>query len=455
MSINCRDASYTIQKVDTNTEDITVSKGQIDQTSLDMTLLGKRRREYGEIFNENLLRILENFSSPEDGSNPGNPDPTSTSGGVLANPTSGQLWHNSTDDRIYHFTGAEWKVLGELGDVAGNYGTMLSGEQLPRPVSAFSGYVFPYEECSWIVAPAYYDDDIEYMACYTDDQANVTFEYLRTGESLTTSGLVNYQIIGIRDNNSLGTQVTPTPLPSQTATPTPASSLGVTPTPLPSQTATPTPASSLGVTPTPLPSQTATPTPYVTGTPGITPTPTPTPSRSVTPSVTATPGATPTATPTPTPTNTATATATATPTPTPTSSVTPTPTPSNSTPALVLSGPANIANLEDNTGCTPGASGSTFTSFVVSATGGTEPYTYSYVSDTLSATAGGSFVTGISVTATTVPTPVTGGFTITVTYNDQCQHWTVEGSVTLRVTDNNGVTDDLTIPVNTIQRFEI
>jgi len=286
MSINCRDASYTIQKVDTNTEDITVNRGQIDQTSLDITLLGKRRREYGEIFNENLLRILENFSSPEDGSNPGNPDPNFTNGGVLSNPTSGQLWHNSTDDRIYHFTGFEWKILGELGDVAGNFGTIMSGEQLPRPVSVFTGYVFPYEECSWVVAPAYYDDEIEYMACYTDDQANVTFEYRRVGESSLVSGSVTYQIIGIRDNNSLGVQVTPTPPPS--VSPTPSASL--TPTPTPTQSVS---ASAVAATPTP------TPTASVTGTPGASPpaTPTPTPTPSPTPSVTS--SQTPTPTPTP------------------------------------------------------------------------------------------------------------------------------------------------------------
>lgn len=432
MSINCRDASYTIQKVDNLTEDITVNKGQIDQTSLDMTLLGKRRREYGEIFNENLLRILENFSSPEDGSNPGNPDPDSTSGNVLSNPTAGQLWHNSTDDRIYHFTGAEWKVLGELGDVAGNSGTIQSGEQLPRPVSAFTGYVFPYEECSWIVAPAYYNDDIEYMACYTDDQANVTFEYRRNGEGSEVGGPVTYQIIGIRDNNSLGVQVTPTPPPSASAS--------ATPTPTPSLSGSP------GVTPTP------TPTPSVSGSPGATPSPTPT--NTPTPSVTSSPGQTPTATPTPTPTS------SVTPTPTPTSSVTPTPTPSvtpsNSMPALILSGPGIIQDLEANTGCTPGASGSMFTDFVVSASGGTPPYTYSYVSasSSLSATAGSSFVTGISVTATTIPIPVDGGFTIIVNYNDECQAWTVEGNVTIRVTDDNGITDDLSIPVDSIQRTE-
>jgi len=430
MAINCNDSSYTIRKVDTNTSEITVNKGEINQTSVDLTLLGKRRREYGETFNENLLKLLENFSSPEDATNPGNPDPANTSGGVLANPTAGQVWHNSTADRLYQFTGAAWVALEELGDVAGNSGIISSGQQLPRPVSSYTGYVFPYEECSWIVSPrSFGTEPIEYMLCVTDDQANVTFEYLVEGMSDVRTSLVNYQIIGIRDNANLGIQVSPGPRPSPTPTPTPSSSTGLTATPTP----TPSVGASQSATPTP------TPTPSTSGiAPSATPTPTPTPSQ----------GASQSTTPTPTPTS----SQSATPTPTPTSTTTPTPTPSTSVAALTLAGPSTISNLKADT-CIQGSPGSLATAFVITATGGTGPYTYSNVSISLSANVPAN-VTSITISPTTIPSPVTGGFTITVSYPEDCATWAVTGTVTMRVTDDNSVTDDLTIPVNSIQRIE-
>lgn len=57
----------------------------VDSTSTSLTLTGKGTPNYGEIQQENFIRLLENFSS----STP------------PANPTSGQCWFNTVDNSLY------------------------------------------------------------------------------------------------------------------------------------------------------------------------------------------------------------------------------------------------------------------------------------------------------------------------------------------------------------------
>ena len=56
--------SYIINKTDGSvlTE---VVDGTIDQTTTDITLVGKNSTSYGELFNENFVKILENFATVE------------------------------------------------------------------------------------------------------------------------------------------------------------------------------------------------------------------------------------------------------------------------------------------------------------------------------------------------------------------------------------------------------
>ena len=62
----------------------------------DVVFIGKNKLEYGEVFNANVLHILENFACPEDPTNPGNPLLSVTFGPLLSNPSQGQIWHNKT-----------------------------------------------------------------------------------------------------------------------------------------------------------------------------------------------------------------------------------------------------------------------------------------------------------------------------------------------------------------------
>lgn len=85
--------SYTINKTDGSilTE---VVDGTIDQTSTDITLVGKNATSYGELFNENFVKILENFSSTTQPNNP----------------IKGQLWFDASENRLKVYDGNGFKV---------------------------------------------------------------------------------------------------------------------------------------------------------------------------------------------------------------------------------------------------------------------------------------------------------------------------------------------------------
>jgi hypothetical protein len=91
---------YTINR--TNGAKITVvNDGTINSTSLDITLIGKNYTGYGEAFNENFVKLLENFSNTT----------------RPPKPLTGQLYFNSTTKKleVYTTTGeTRWKTLGVM-----------------------------------------------------------------------------------------------------------------------------------------------------------------------------------------------------------------------------------------------------------------------------------------------------------------------------------------------------
>jgi len=70
--------------------------GQIDTDSTNLTLVGRNYTGYGEAFNENFIRLLENFSSTA----------------APSNPLSGQLWWDTTEQRLKVYDGTIWKASG-------------------------------------------------------------------------------------------------------------------------------------------------------------------------------------------------------------------------------------------------------------------------------------------------------------------------------------------------------
>jgi hypothetical protein len=251
-------SNYIVNFTDVNISPITISEGDIDILSTDISLFGRIRLEYGELLNENLLHLLENFSCSENIDNPNHPNLSLTHNNLLANPVKGQFWHNSTNGLLYQYDGTYWIPIRGLEDVGANWGSISHGQQLPRPVSPTTGYVFSYEECIWSVSPGAYDGAFQGMICSTNTDAVVTMEYQFIGGTEGISGLANYLIIGIRGNENNGSLL---PIPSLPVTPTPSPTVGTSPSVTP--TTSPIPPTPTPTFIPPTPSATVTPSPTI------------------------------------------------------------------------------------------------------------------------------------------------------------------------------------------------
>lgn len=83
--------AYTINKTDGSVL-TTVPDGQIDEFSTSITLIGRNYSGFGEAFNENLIKILENFAATSE------PD----------NPIKGQIWFDSSELKLKVYTGTSF-----------------------------------------------------------------------------------------------------------------------------------------------------------------------------------------------------------------------------------------------------------------------------------------------------------------------------------------------------------
>ena len=87
--------SYQLNKTD-GTILTDLVDGQIDNTTTNLTLVGKNYTGYGEAFNENFIRLLESFSSTS----------------APSNPLEGQVWWDKSDKRLKVYDGQQWKASG-------------------------------------------------------------------------------------------------------------------------------------------------------------------------------------------------------------------------------------------------------------------------------------------------------------------------------------------------------
>lgn len=72
--------------------------GQIDTTSCDLTLIGRNYTGFGEAFNENLIRLLENFASTA----------------APSTPITGQIWYDRSEARLKVYDGSAFKSNGPI-----------------------------------------------------------------------------------------------------------------------------------------------------------------------------------------------------------------------------------------------------------------------------------------------------------------------------------------------------
>jgi len=136
--------AYTINKYD-GSQVTVIADGTIDNT-LDIKLIGKNYAGYGEVQNENLVFLLENFAAATQPSKPIKGqiwfdsgtrklkfyDGTKfrTTGGAEISPTAptglttGDFWYDTTNDQLYAWNGAEFILVGPQG-VAGQGTTQM------------------------------------------------------------------------------------------------------------------------------------------------------------------------------------------------------------------------------------------------------------------------------------------------------------------------------------------
>ena len=127
--------AYQINKTD-GTIVATVADGQIDVLSTDLTLVGKNYSGYGEAFNENFVKLLENFASTAEPDHPVRGQiwfdaselklkvysgatflPVSSATISNTQPSTlgvGDLWFNDVDKQLYFFDGANTILLGPV-----------------------------------------------------------------------------------------------------------------------------------------------------------------------------------------------------------------------------------------------------------------------------------------------------------------------------------------------------
>ena len=87
--------AYTINNT-AGTTLVTLSDGTIDTTTTDLALFGKGYAGFGERLNENVVKLLENF--------------TNTS--APANKQKGQLWYDTLNNQIKVWNGSKFKPVG-------------------------------------------------------------------------------------------------------------------------------------------------------------------------------------------------------------------------------------------------------------------------------------------------------------------------------------------------------
>lgn len=103
--------SYKINKTD-GTLLVELTDGTINTTSSDITLVGRNYKGFGELINENFVKMLENFSSTS----------------APSNPLKGQLWWDSSVDRLKIYNGDEFRTAGSPIVSANQPNNLVAGD---------------------------------------------------------------------------------------------------------------------------------------------------------------------------------------------------------------------------------------------------------------------------------------------------------------------------------------
>ena len=122
--------AYTINKTD-GTVLATIADGTLD-TSTSLQLIGKNYAGYGEILNENTVKLLENFANSS--------SPT--------NPLTGQMYYNTTSAQVEVYNGTAFKAVSGaiISATAPN-----TGSQGDLWYDSVNSQVYVYSSTAWVL----------------------------------------------------------------------------------------------------------------------------------------------------------------------------------------------------------------------------------------------------------------------------------------------------------------
>lgn len=127
--------AYTINKTD-GTVLTTIADGTVNDTSTELTLVGKNYAGYGQFLNTNLVHLLENFSD----------DTAPTT------PLTGQLWWD-TAGNLKVYTGSTFKTLSSIASGASQPASAVTGNSWWDTVNS---QFYVYNGATWtLVGPAF------------------------------------------------------------------------------------------------------------------------------------------------------------------------------------------------------------------------------------------------------------------------------------------------------------
>ena len=204
----------TINKTD-GTVLTSVADGAVDLSSTNIALIGRLYRNYGELINENLVKLLENFANSSSPSTPivGQiwydtsdkklkvyrdtgfvPLAISTNSTTEpSNPTLGDFWYDTVDAQLKTWTGAAWTVIAPTYTAAqGKTGAFA--ENIADTLTANHIAVLVYQSGQVI---ATFSNDAE----YTPSSAITGFTSIKKG--ITLSNAVDIKLHGTATNAEL------------------------------------------------------------------------------------------------------------------------------------------------------------------------------------------------------------------------------------------------------------
>lgn len=162
----------------------TVDDGTIDDTSCSVTLIGKNYVGYGTIYNDNLVHLLENFSSDD--------PPT--------DPLEGQLWYDKSGNlKVYTGTTSGFKTISTVITSDTEPTTGITGQSY---WNSETSQLYVYDGSNWVLIGPLNEQGT--TGLLTDTINDIT------GVSHTVSKMfVNSQLVGIWSKDQ---EFTPSPL---------------------------------------------------------------------------------------------------------------------------------------------------------------------------------------------------------------------------------------------------